>query len=136
MTRRQAREEVFKLLYQIDIHKDTEDELLNLFLEVNDIESRQKDYIREVIMGVRQYKEELDRLIEQNAVDWKINRISKVNMAILRLAAYEMIHKTDIPISVSINEAVELTKSYDSEESASFVNGVLGSLKKKQQLDD
>ncbi|WHH59638.1 transcription antitermination factor NusB [Petroclostridium sp. X23] len=136
MTRRQAREEAFKLLYQMDIHKDEKDEVLESFLAENEIEPHHAEYIKEVVKGTTHHKEQLDKLIEENAVGWKINRISKVNMAILRLAAYEMIHRKDIPDSVSINEAVELTKNYDSNESASFVNGVLGSIQKKLQIDN
>ena len=81
--------------------------------------------------GVLENIEEIDRKISENLRQgWKISRISKVSLAILRLALYEMLYDDSIPVSVSINEAVELTKKYSVEDDASFVNGVLGAVAK------
>ncbi len=88
------------------------------------------DYVRRVVNGVEEHSSEIDRLIEENLTGWKISRISKMALTILRIAVYEMLYEKNIPISVSINEAVELAKQYAAEKDSSFINGVLGSIAK------
>jgi N utilization substance protein B len=134
MSRRAAREEAFKLLYQMDIHKEDKDEVLETFFKENNFEDGDKAYIQDVVTGTVKHIDEINSLIEKNTIGWKINRISKVNMAILRLAVFEMLKREDIPMSVSINEAVELAKTYDNVESGAFINGVLGSISKQLQV--
>ncbi|MDK2810348.1 MAG: transcription antitermination protein NusB [Petroclostridium sp.] len=134
MSRRAAREEAFKLLYQMDIHKEDKDEVLETFFKENNFEDGDKAYIQDVVTGTMKHIDEINSLIEKNTIGWKINRISKVNMAILRLAVFEMLKREDIPMSVSINEAVELAKTYDNVESGAFINGVLGSISKQLQV--
>ncbi|MBZ4644741.1 MAG: utilization substance protein [Clostridia bacterium] len=134
MSRRAAREEAFKLLYQMDIHKEDKDEVLETFFKENNFEDGDKAYIQDVVTGTMKHIDEINSLIEKNTIGWKINRISKVNMAILRLAVFEMLKRGDIPMSVSINEAVELAKTYDNVESGAFINGVLGSISKQLQV--
>lgn len=134
MSRRAAREEAFKLLYQMDIHKEDKDEVLETFFKENNFEDGDKAYIQDVVTGTMKHIDEINSLIEKNTIGWKINRISKVNMAILRLAVFEMLKREDIPMSVSINEAVELAKIYDNVESGAFINGVLGSISKQLQV--
>ncbi|MBQ3928929.1 MAG: transcription antitermination factor NusB [Clostridia bacterium] len=88
------------------------------------------DYVKTVVQGVEQHLEEIDRVIEANLKGWKKNRISKISLTILRIAVFEMLYIKDIPIGVSINEAVELAKNYATDNDGSFVNGVLGSIAK------
>ena len=89
------------------------------------------DYAIECAKGVSEHRDEIDEKISANLKQgWKISRISKVSLSILRLALYEMMYDDSIPVSVSINEAVELTKKYSVEDEAAFVNGVLGSVAK------
>ncbi|NLY43182.1 MAG: transcription antitermination factor NusB [Clostridiaceae bacterium] len=135
MGRRAAREKAFKLLYQIDIRKGDKDEIVDSFLGENDISPHDKEYVRDVVLGTMSNIEDIDNWIDNNLVGWKRNRISKVNLAILRLAIYEMLKREDIPVSVSINEAIELAKTYDGAEAGAFVNGVLGSISKKLELN-
>lgn len=104
--------------------KNTE-ELHDVYAKLPD--NQQNVYIKSVVDGVNSKTEELDEIIAKYSVGWKINRISKTAMAILRLALYEILYMSDIPPAVSINEAVEFAKQYDSDENASFINGVLGS---------
>ena len=99
----------------------TEDEL---FSQVPD--DKQLDYIRRLVMLVEKKKEELDGYIEKYAKDWKVDRISKTALAILRCALCEILYVDDVPSSAAINEAVELDKGYDEPDTVSFVNGVLG----------
>lgn len=132
MNRTKTRELAFKLLYQIEIQKEINDAEIQIFLENNEIEEPQaKEYIEEVVNGIGANIQNITKLIEKNLKeDWKLERISKVNLAILKLAIYEMVYKK-IPYKVVINEAVELAKTYGEELSGFFVNGVLASVLKE-----
>lgn len=130
MTRVMAREEAFILIFEKIFNKEaTIDEILDLAVEVRDLEP--DDYIKTVFDGVFEKVEEIDSVISENAVGWKIERISKTSLAILRLAIFEIKFMDDIPVSVSINEAVELCKKYATKEDASFVNGILATVAKQ-----
>lgn len=129
MTRKQAREETFILIFEKQFNDDSLDELVELAVEVRDIEP--DDYIKQVFFGVYENIEELDKIISECAVGWSITRISKTALAVLRLALFEIKFMSDIPVSVSINEAVELCKKYATKEDASFVNGILATVSKQ-----
>jgi len=131
MSRRTAREEAFKLLYQIDIQKEDKNVILNDYFLDREMDENDKNYIQDVVVGTVEHIDQINALIDEHSIGWKTNRISKVNQAIMRLAIYEMLKREDIPHSVSINEAVELAKTYDGEQSAAFVNGVLGAIQKR-----
>jgi len=90
-------------------------------------DKKQKQYINSVVTGVYEHISELDTYIEKHSVGWKSNRISKTAKAIMRIAMYEVLYMQDIPTKVAINEAVELAKKYESPETCSFINGILGS---------
>ena len=130
MSRKTAREEAFKLLYQIDVQKEKAEVILQNYFEDNEMNENDKKYIQDVVHGTIENIGEINLLIENHSIGWKLSRISKVNQAIIRLAIYEMLKREDIPSSVSINEAIELSKKYDSKESAPFVNGILGAVQK------
>lgn len=127
MTRRQAREQAFTILFEKSFHPETE---LEDILEIN----IEQDLIKEDEYATRLAKTtwdklfDIDELIEKNSIGWRINRISKVSLAILRLAICEIFYISEVPVSVSINEAVELCKKYGAEDDAPFVNGILGSV--------
>lgn len=128
MKRRQAREEVFILIFEKQFNTDSVEEILELASEVRDL--KPDDYIKTVFTGVYDNVELIDGVISENAIGWKINRISKTSLCILRLAIFEMKFIDEIPVSVSINEAVELCKKYATKEDASFVNGILSTVEK------
>lgn len=129
MNRSQTRELAFKLLYQIEIQKEINDEDMQLFFENNNIVSEEaKKYIKDIVNGTSKNSEEILELIRNNLKkDWNLERISKVNLALLKLAIYEIQYK-EIPFKVAINEAVELAKKYASSNDASYINGVLGAV--------
>ncbi|MBQ3052335.1 MAG: transcription antitermination factor NusB [Clostridia bacterium] len=129
MTRKQAREEAFILIFEKIFSKESVEDILATAKEARDLEP--DDYINNVFSGVYENLEELDRLIGDNTVGWKIERISKTSLCILRLSIYEIKFMEDIPNSVSINEAVELAKKYATQQDASFVNGILSTIVKK-----
>ena len=133
MNRSQIRELAFKLLYQIEIQKEISDEDMELFFENNNITSEEaKSYIKDVVKGTSTNLQEILELISNNLKkDWNLERITKVNLALLKLAIYEIKYK-DIPFKVAINEAVELAKKYGEEASPVFINGILASIVKEK----
>ena len=128
MTRRQAREEAFILIFEKVFNTDSVDEILELAAEVRDLTP--DDYIKTVFTGVYENIDELDELISANSIGWNIKRISKTALCVLRLAIFEIKFIDSIPVSVSINEAVELCKKYATTDDASFVNGILSTVAK------
>lgn len=125
MTRREEREALFALLFEMSFSEITAAE------DILEIEKTQRDYDAAYILngyhGVIEHIEEIDLLIESNAKGWKLSRLSRVTLAILRLAVYEMLY-TDLFFAVAINEAVELAKKYDHEKAPSFINGILNKI--------
>ncbi len=128
MTRRQAREEAFILIFEKVFNTDSVNEILELAAEVRELTP--DDYIKTVFAGVYEKLDELDEVISQNSIGWNINRISKTALCVLRLAIYEIKFMDSIPVAVSINEAVELCKKYATTDDASFVNGILSTVAK------
>lgn len=133
MNRSEIREQAFKLIYSLEIQrKEPIEEQIELYIESNNIESSSAiDYIKDAISGIEEHKEEILKQIEKNLKsEWKIERISKIDLAILKLAIYEIKYK-EIPFKVVINEAVELAKKYGEDSSKNFVNGILASIVKE-----
>lgn len=130
LSRREAREQAFALLFEKSFQPDeTMADLISLNLENELIEA--DTFANGLAVAATENGTEIDAVIEKYSVGWRINRISKVSLAVLRLAICEILFYDDIPVGVSINEAVELCKKYASEDEYSFVNGILGSLSKE-----
>ena len=132
MNRSAIRENAFKLIYSLEIQKpENLEEQIELFFESNDINDEEaKKYIKNVVLGINKNEEKIIEDIEKNLKeDWKLNRISKMDLSILKLAIYE-IRFSDVPYKVAINEAVELAKKYGEDKSKNFVNGILASVVK------
>ena len=133
MNRTSMREQAFRLIYSLEIQKQEPIEnQIELFIENNNIENEDaKEYISDAVLGIDENKEDIEERIKKNLkADWKIERISKVDLAILKLAIYEIKYK-ELPYKVVINEAVELAKKYGDDSSKSFVNGILASIVKQ-----
>ena len=133
MNRTAIRELAFKLIYSLEIQKDIDiQEQIDLFLENNEInDPKAKEYIDDAIKGIEKNSEDIINQIEKNLKsDWNIERISKVNLSLLKLAIYEIKYK-QIPYKVVINEVVELAKKYGEDTSKNFVNGILASIVKE-----
>ena len=129
--RKRSREIAMELLYQSTINNKESEELIEDYIEqYGEVEEVDRQYISSVVGGVREKQGEIDALIEANLVKWKLNRIPKINMAILRVALYEILFMEDIPNTVSINEAVEISKKYSDDQSAAFINGILDKIEK------
>ena len=129
MNRKNARENAFILIFEKIFRDDSVEDIIKDAIEARNFEY--DDYVEKVFVGVFENLEEIDEQISANLKSWKISRISKVSLAILRLAVFEMLYMEDIPQGVSIYEAVELAKKYSTQDDASFINGVLGALSKK-----
>ena len=126
MGRRASREGVMKLLYQLELQKDDRQEQIDLVLKDRSFTSNDKEYINDVVNGVYEHLEEIDNMIQSALNGWMIDRISKIELVVLRLSIYELKYRADIPSKVTFNEAVELTKKYVGEDKTAFVNGLLG----------
>ena len=125
MNRRKAREQAFVLIFERSLNHDTTREIVDAAETSEDV--RIEEFAERVASGAETKEPEIDDIIRKYIRGWKMDRLSKVSLALLRLALYEMRFEPDIPVSVSINEAVSLAKKYGSAEDAPFVNGVLGS---------
>lgn len=142
MTRSEVREHIFKLLFRVEFNEaDEMPQQLTLYFEnpVADEEAKKKtavisekdeQYIRDKYAKIVEVIPELDEMIDEAAKGWKATRLGKVDLTILRLAVYEMKYDDDIPVSVAIDEAVELAKKFGQDESSAFINGVLAKIAK------
>jgi len=142
MKRRQAREIAVQSLYQMEMNRVSGRAAVDAILE----EARQDNELNldvnalgeiegfalELVEGVASRREEIDRLLQSYLTGWQLERLSRVDRQILRLAAYELLYRDDVPPKVAINEAIELAKHFGTEESGRFVNGVLGRLMREK----
>lgn len=151
MNRRKSRELSMKLLFQMTINKeDFKDvienlkeniELDNCELQITGLKSNDEsdpesidlkdidmEYLVRILKGVQENRETIDSEIEKHLINWKLNRLSKIDITILRICTYEFLYEEEIPKNVSINEAIELAKRYSADKSAPFINGVLGNM--------
>lgn len=133
MTRREAREAALSVLFALGYTPDKDAETLLSEYE-SDFDGATDPYVKATVTGALSSLPELDAMIAEASVGWTMSRISRISMAILRLACYELLHMPEIPVRVSINEAVELSKSYDDEKAYSFVNGVLNRIKESEAV--
>lgn len=126
MRRQEARELFMQMLFQMEMQQDYSRELKTRFFEWNEPGKSQVEYIDTLYEIIHDHLTEIDEKLSEASSNWKVNRISKVDLAILRLAAAEILYFKEIPDRVSINEAVELAKKFGTDDSGRFVNGVLG----------
>ena len=133
MSRRTAREAVMRLLYEYSINNtlshDSMYEMADIF-KLNKLSEDNISYIDSIIDSFLSHREEIDRYIESNSKSWSLNRIANVDLSILRLAVFELLY-TDTPTNIVCDEAVEIAKTFSSEKSSSFINGVLGGVIKE-----
>ena len=136
MKRTEAREQAFRLLYSLQLMDEKNiEEQLDIFIQENEINDKDGiDYIKDIIIGTDKYNTEIEKAISENIKsDWNINRISKIDLTLLKLGIYEIVY-SKLPYKVVIDEVVELAKKYGDDNSKSFVNGVLASIVKKSEV--
>ena len=130
------RELAFKLVYSLEVqHDENIEEQIELYIQENEIEKQDViDYIKDIINGINSNSQEIEEIIKKCLTEkWTIDRISKINLSILKLAIYEIKYK-DIPYKAEINEAVELAKKYGEDTSSKFINEALASAVKQMQI--
>ncbi|EAE8882039.1 transcription antitermination factor NusB [Listeria monocytogenes] len=123
MKRREAREKALQALFQIELNEMSLDQAIK-----NIMEDEQDDYMEKLVEGVMANKPEIDAIIEPNLDNWRIDRLSKVDLSLLRLSVYEIKYLDDVPNRVSLNESIEIAKIYSDEKSSKFINGVLANI--------
>lgn len=137
MSRRRAREYALQILFQIDLtDSELNQELKDDFWEGSKEDDDVKEFTESIVRGTTENIACLDDVIRKAAENWQLERMAVIDKNILRIAAYELIYMPDIPPSVTINEAIEISKKYSTEESASFINGILDSISKMPGRDE
>lgn len=129
MTRRESREQAFALLFEMTFNDQPIEQLAAAASEARD--TPVSVFAMTLASGAQAHLAELDEKIAAYSVKWSKERISRVALSVMRLAVYEMLYEDSIPVSVSINEAVELAKKYGGDEDAPFINGILGSISRE-----
>lgn len=134
MKRRELREHIFELLFRIEFNTPEEmpEQIQLFFADMEELEKADQFYIEEKYAHIVDRLPEIDKQIEETARSWKIARMGKVDLTVLRLAVYEMEFDEDVPVGVAINEAVELAKKFGGDDSPVFINGILGKIGKKE----
>ena len=130
--RRNARELILKVLFQIEVGKTPVDEALTTSFEAVRPTPEEQAYTDEIVRGVASEQADLDGAIGEYAEGWRVDRLAKVDKNVLRMALYELIHHPEIPVSTVINDAVEVAKKYSTDDSGRFVNGILGSFLRRR----
>ena len=134
MNKSVLREEIFKLVYSLEVQKCENPEQVEVYLQNTDINEKDKANIKNTVLKIIELNSNLEEQISKNLkTEWNINRISKINISILKIAIYEIIYKK-IPYKVVINEAVEIAKKYGEDTSPAFINGILASVIKDNNI--
>ena len=130
MSRRKIREQIFKMLFETEFYdREGMEEQIQLSMEeLSEVDEKIKNYIEKKFREIYARQDEIDAVINEKATGWTTSRMAKVDLALIRLAVYEIKYEADIPTGVAINEAVELAKVYSSDGAPAFVNGVLAKL--------
>jgi N utilization substance protein B len=123
--RRKGRELALQGLYQIEITGDASLAAVDLFLNHFEGNAEAKEFARRLVSGVVSQRAEIDRIVQRCTDHWKLMRLAKVDLVILRMATYELVFCPDIPLNVSLDEAIEIGKRFSTDDSATFINGVL-----------
>lgn len=132
MTRKEARDNGFKIIFEYEFQKESAEKLLELFYELNPEITQQKEYLNNLVTTTLENRGEIDAIIQRNASGWALDRISKVSLSALRVGICELLYNKDVPDNIAINEAVELAKTYEGEKAGAFVNGLLSSVFKSK----
>lgn len=127
MKRRELREHIFEILFRVEFmsESDMEEQLELFFEDLAEARPSDVDYIKNKYLSVREKMPMIDILIDEKSTGWKTGRMGKVELTILRLAVYEMLFDEDVPVTVAINEAVEISKKFGGDDTPAFVNGIL-----------
>jgi N utilization substance protein B len=129
--RRRAREYALQILFQLDLCPEESAQALEVFWSTRKISDPIREYAERIVRGTREHREEIDRLLESQALHWRISRMPVVDRNILRMALYELIMESETPSIVVIDEAIEVAKRFGNDESGPFVNGILDAVRER-----
>jgi len=129
--RRRSRESALQVLYQLDIMKQDGRKAMTKWMENFSSSEGKDEFAEQIVLGVLEHGREIDRLIERYSENWRLHRMNIVDRNILRMATFELLYCNEIPPKVTINEAIDLGKRYGSEDSGSFINGILDRIQKE-----
>jgi transcription antitermination protein NusB len=137
-SRRSARQKAFQCLYGLDFKAltsaDAVERTFGHFFDADEsLSDKEREFALQIIRGVIEHRKQIDEVIAAFSQHWRLERIAKIELGILRIAVHEMIHRPDIPLKVSINEAIELSKAFGDENSRGFINGILDAVAKAVQ---
>ncbi len=137
MKRRELREHIFELLFRVEFNeRDEMPEQMRLFFEsLPELSPEDQAYMQKKYERIMEKLPEIDRLLGETAEGWKVSRMGKTDLTVLRLAVYEMEFDEDVPVGVAVNEAVELSKKFGGDGSPAFVNGILGKIGKMEAAE-
>ena len=128
-TRRQGREAALQVLYLQDVSRGALESVPEAVWSEKPLGEKTRDFAGRLAEGVLAHQKDIDDLIKKYAENWEMSRMAAIDRGILRMAAYELLHETETPINVIINEALEIAKKYSTSESSKFVNGILDKIK-------
>ena len=130
MSRRELRENIFKILFQVEFNsvEEMKEQTALYFGNIELEDGKEKTYISEKLNNIVEYIPEIDKKINEYSEGWKVDRLGKVELSIIRLAVYELLYDDDIPTGVAINEAIELAKTFGNDSAPAFINAVLGKI--------
>ena len=132
--RRKAREAILQMLYEMDFCKKDVDEVISIYFADKEVTDELLIFSKDMLAGIAEKKSDIDAEISGNSTNWKISRMASVDKNILRMAVDELLWRNDIPIKVTINEAVEIAKKFGTSDSGAFVNGVLDNIAKDERI--
>ena len=135
-SRKNTREQLMQLLFQMEVQKNFSDAEKDLYIKTYMDDSTESEYFEKVYKMTVENKDEIDMQIKRHSKNWAFERISKVDLSIMRLALGEILYTADVPDSVSINEAVELAKKFGGEHSGKFINGILGEITRNKDTQN
>ncbi len=134
-SRRRSREHALQILYQVDVGQVDLESAIELFWDEVSEDDEGVLFASRVARGVARHQRQIDEIIERFSINWKLHRMPGVDRNILRIAVYELLHCPDIPVMVSINEAIEMGKRFSTGESGAFINGILDKISKNVEVD-
>jgi transcription antitermination protein NusB len=134
-TRRQSRELAMQALFYMDMQKDSSEEMLEYFCGCFCTSKKSRPFLMKLVKGVLRKKGQIDALVERYSQNWRINRMSCVDRNVMRIAVYEMLYCDDIPLKVTINEAVDIGKKFGTPESGAFINGIIDSIRESMEKE-
>ena len=130
--RTKAREAALQVLYQIDIKNEPASDQLRDYQAHHNEDASVREFCSQLVMGTIEHIQKIDELIKKYAANWELSRMAVIDRNIIRMSTYELLHESDIPPKVTINEAIEIAKKYGDSDSGKFVNGILDKINKME----